>query len=190
MVCFEHINDLFMPQELVDTKNLLFSCALLDINLHCLQYTRWYTPLYPGNILPHQLGFLWNDFKAINNTVSNKETTFTSGRGLMLGHTFTQAIFHSYSKNNVSVKGIIRGHQHNESMPGLFMNENNGIYSLWNNSVLTTIATGYYGRLPSFIELIIHRDFNDWHLKSSVLLASGTWRTKQSLLKEWKNSKE
>lgn len=192
MLCLENITDLYMPKELLDTKNLLFSCALLNINKQCLNYTRWYTKLYAGNIYPTNLGFLWNDFRATNSTSANaaKQTTFTPGRGLMLGQTFSQAIFDFYSRNNVYVKGIIRGHQHNESMPGLFMNENNGVYSLWNNSVLTTIATGHYGRLPAFIELIVHNDFNEWHLRSNTMLPTGIWQTKQSRLNEWKNGKE
>ncbi len=187
--CLENIHELHMPLELWDPKNRLLSCRALDINERCLRHSNWFADLTATNMQPYHIGFLWNDFKAKGDPITNstQQTSYTAGRGLMIGQTLAEKLLTFYSKNSVAVRGVIRGHQHNESMPGLFESNNRGVYSLWDNKVLTTIGTGYQGRLPAYIELTFQENFDQWKLMSNNLLPSEIWQIKHDLLKDWKN---
>lgn len=63
-------------------------------------------------------GFMWNDFNA-SPQVEIHQTGFHSGRGFSMGSTLAHEIFDAISLPHHKVVGIIRGHQHNETMPQL-----------------------------------------------------------------------
>jgi hypothetical protein len=137
-------------------------------------------------IEPTSLGFIWNDF-SINNT----QTFFNARRGvgLDIGRALVEDTLKKYSDGPYKVKAIIRGHQHNSSMPGLFYPENSGVYSLWNGKVFTTIGTGIYTKAPAFIKLELHKNFDQWQLTANNFYKHA-WHTRQGLLKDWQNIKD
>lgn len=85
-------------------------------------------------------GFMWNDFNAKN------LPTDVNTRGLTFGLPLSDQLLNlsSATNKNVNIIAVFRGHQHNDSMPGLFNEADCNIYKLPymnNRFVFTTIAT-------------------------------------------------
>ncbi len=183
-ICFEKINAFKISDHLWNNQYPDTSLENLGIDS---EYKNTFKQLWDTEKIPpfnlHTLGFLWNDF-----TQSNI-TTYSKNRGIMIGKTLGEKIIAEYSQGESKVKGIIRAHQHNDTMPGIFNIKNRGVYTLWNNQVLTTIGTGIYTGAQSYLKLIVHNNFDDW-LLTSYNLDNEVWQERTALLKDWKNAAE
>lgn len=157
----------YRPLELLGSENAL-----------CLQNI-----IEMADIDPFYLDFLWADFCAVGDT---SKTTHDPNRGTMWGRKDCEQILTDSSSGENRLRGVIRAHQHNHTMPGLFDLNNTGVYSLWNNQVLTTIGTGIYTKAAAFMQLTVDEDFDKWNLISHNLQKEG-WHLRTSLLKNWKN---
>lgn len=142
-------------------------------------------------VKPEDLGFLWSDFNAPTpeRADTSKSWPTTRGTGIKIGRALTEKILEVYSTDTIKVRGIVRAHQHNESMPGLFKKENTGVYSLWNNKVLTTIGTSLYNLAPAYITLTLQDIFEKWRL-DSYNFYDGQWHHKSDFFVNWKNQVE
>ncbi len=174
----EAITSLPLPAEL---KKQEYWDSLKVDSVSCFGQIR---DIKPNNIKTFDLGFLWNDFNAKN----TYDTYCRPERGIMMGKLFAEKIFESYSKKNAQIKGIIRAHQHNPSMPGILNPQNTGIFSLWNNQVFTTIATSMFIGSMTFIELITQNDFSKWMMKNYNLGSEDSdWIERENTLSNWQN---
>lgn len=147
-----------------------------------------FTDIELDKMTPFDLGFLWNDFNA------NPSDPFISycepNRGIIIGKTLAKNILSLYSGKK-KVKGIIRAHQHNKTMPGILNAANTGIYSLWNNLVITTVATDIFNTPTAFLKLELNNDFKKWQITNfyNTFCAAEipSWNTRFDFLFDWKN---
>ena len=182
----------YNPHELLADKNgLIFEkikeFKLLDIKKYgpitskADKETKWRKEV-TGNIFPSDLGLTWWDFNATNGT----QTDYKEGRGLQIGLPFAEKVTEDYL-----IRGIIRAHQHNPSMPGLLNKANEGIYVLWNSPALnsrvfTLLSSTVVLGNPAFAQLTLSNSFDNWQLRSNALFGD-TWKSRTSKLIEWKN---
>lgn len=144
----------------------------------------------PANaIKTYDLGFLWNDFNAWQDNFKAQFSELQQNNRISVGRALVQETLKFYNSGKAQVKGFLRAHQHNDSMPGLLNPLNNGIYTLWNNQVITTIATNMFGTPNCFLKIQLHNRFDRWILNSySYNYKDGTWLLKSAKFKYWQNA--
>jgi len=143
----------------------------------------------------HDMSAMWGDFKA--GPGRTDLTTFSpkSGRGITYGENLTTELLNYYSKpQNWRVHAMVRGHQHNPSMPGIFKNRhNNGLYRQpWQAPIFTTVATDSMLRTDSmhgcFLQITTATNFADWQLHHQHQISAQSWVSKTDLLAAWQNN--
>lgn len=144
-------------------------------------------PLAAANMHTLHMGFMWNDFNAHTDPVQAQLSHITPNRGLMIGRTLCEQLLHLYSAGNAQVRGCIRGHQHNYTMPGLLDPRNLGIFSLWDNTVFTLVSTRQFGTPTAFLKLTLHDSFSEWQLTQHAFALPG-WYAKSSSFAKWHNA--
>jgi hypothetical protein len=187
----------YNPQELLHSPQPIYLQAIENLSVSWIDdekfkslqidpvCEKYLIDLAQPQIKPFDLGFLWNDFNGEPH--DNLATSCEHSRGFIMGKLFTEEILKKYS-NKAVVKGVIRAHQHNPTMAGVLSPSNQGVYTIWNNQVITTIATSVFNKTASFIELTVQSDFNKWELKSYNLnYESPGWRVRLKPLSKWRN---
>jgi hypothetical protein len=135
-----------------------------------------------------ELGFLWGDF---NNDSSNNYATYHEpNRGLFSGKIFTQKVLNYYSSDTIRVRGIMRAHQHNPTLPGIFTQANTGVYPMWEGSVITNLSTSIFRGVNAFNRITFFDDYDLWHLTNYSGKGDAITTIKDNLLKDWKNNYE
>jgi hypothetical protein len=134
------------------------------------------------------LGFMWNDFNASHPFFANLTNESRNGR-TSVGRSLVEETLKIYNLGAAQVRGFIRAHQHNETMPGLLDPRNAGVFSMCDNSVITTITTSQFGTPVSFLKLTLHNNYDNWLLTHySFDQRNQTWKTKESKKISWKNT--
>ena len=137
---YQYIQHLSPYEELTDQNNLAERFKLLDITAGCMGF--WKDIIAPF-ITAANVGFMWSDFNG--HASAPQFTTHAHQRGIMYGETLTDFILRKYSAGSKRVRAFIRGHQHNETLPGILDKKNANVFPMWNNKVITTVATSQFG---------------------------------------------
>jgi len=141
-----------------------------------------------NDIVPHRIGFMWSDFSADANTAYSWYNV-ARGCGLSYGQNLTETLLRYYNAGSShKIRGVIRAHQHNPTMPGLFHNANNkGLYKLpWQTPVFTTVATKEYTTgLGCFLKIRTAHMFNNWEMTRIHCNAAGLWETCTNTLEKY-----
>ncbi|MBY0109760.1 MAG: metallophosphoesterase [Candidatus Babeliaceae bacterium] len=132
------------------------------------------------------LGFLWGDFN--NNSLNNYNTYYKPNRNLFAGKDFTHEVLKYYSSQAVHVRGIMRAHQHNSSLPGIFSPNNSGIYPIWNNSVITNLSTSQFTGVIAFNKITFFDQYSDWRLTNFSTKNKNDIEEREDLLESWRNN--
>ena len=188
----------YHPQQLFATKSAIAYEKIID--LPRLNHFKNLTPhmqfsqmqlfqadtvpqLYVRNVTksmlePFEVGFMWSDFSALGDT---SVSSYVSGRGLSYGQNLTETVLRYYNANSMhKVRGLVRAHQHNPTMPGLFQNSSNkGLYKLpWHAHIFTTVATKQYTPgCGSFLKITTADSFSDWTMTRIHCTKAGSWET-------------
>lgn len=139
--------------------------------------THYVKDITKSEIDPHEIGFMWNDFSAKGNTELSWDNV-RRGCGLSYGQNLTETMLRSYNAGSShKVRGVIRAHQHNSSMPMLFENTNKGLYKLpWNVPIFTTFATQQFvPEIGCFLQVTTAHNFSDWKITRIHGNAAGLW---------------
>lgn len=145
------------------------------------------------NIPAHQiktfnLGFMWNDFNAHSDKFKALFSSQSKSGRFSIGQTVTLETLKIYNSGKAQLHGFIRGHQHNDTMPGLLDPSNKSVYSIWNNMVITTVSTCQFGTPISFLKLTLKENYDNWLLTNySFNQKEHTWKMRTSKLKDWQN---
>jgi len=170
-------------------------------------------------------GFMWNDFNAgrEKHFPSLKEfyafiatSELASRRGFIVGTVMSDAILNQMTLNSFGHKiiGVLRGHQHNETMPQALgenvkdgiSDRNHGIYKipLSGHHIFTKVSSVAYGPSPSFVTLSLANNpwvwnMNNYYLNNfwnsfskagylDNLLKGRDWHRTEKFLTIWTNS--
>lgn len=139
----------------------------------------------PQSMTPFNIGFMWNDFQ---NELS-PSTQCIKNRGLVVGENLANHIFEQMGVGNIKVRGIIRGHQHSPSLPGLLNPANQGIFVLPHN-IITLITTGLFTDVISFTGILFTKDFSNWTIERTSLdlrQQKPAWAALSDKLDKWQN---
>ena len=68
-------------------------------------------------IKTYNLGFMWNDFNA--DQFNSYYTSQSKGGRFSIGRNLAQETLKLYNAGSAMVRGFIRAHQHNDTMPGI-----------------------------------------------------------------------
>lgn len=176
--CLETIEKLELP------PSYTLDFDALKIEKNCSQF---FQPKNLKNMIPFDIGFLWNDFNAF---MKNDFTSCNNNRGLMVGELLAAEIFKLYNDNNrKKVCGAIRAHQHNNTMPGILHPRNDGVYTILNNQIITTIATSAFNDVTAFIKIVPEGNFENWRLSSFSFHHDYTnnWQERTQKISAWRN---
>lgn len=162
---------------------------------------KWHAPLRnitSAQLEPIDIGFMWSDFNAWRLPLllddSTTDVTFKSNRGsraLNYGKIVTNAIIKATQSDAYTLRAVFRGHQHNESMPGIWHNRlNKGVYSLWENTIFTLVASPTPKRTPtiSFTSLKTKANFDNWVVSHWYTDNQKKWENKETRLAHWQNA--
>lgn len=133
-----------------------------------------------------QFGFLWGDFN--NNPLNNYSTFYLPERGIFMGKELTGHILKYYSTDEIKVRCIMRAHQHNPTLPGILAPVNSGIYSMWNNTIITNLSTGQFTDVIAFNKIAFFDDYSAWKLTNYSWNSTDTVQEKTELLEKWINN--
>lgn len=142
---------------------------------------------------PLSIGYMWSDFTVGNiNGSEQKRSYFTPRRGLMYGERLIE--YHCYTTGLYQKKhqlvAILRGHQHNPSMPGLLIGKgtpNQSVYHLLSKptpiptkpyetipayknlhaiNIFTAVATAMYTPSPSVLQIDLSGPSEEWVVRN------------------------
>jgi hypothetical protein len=183
-IAFEHIVQLPRLNNFKNLKNhMQLSQAQLFVNNRIPQ--EYVQNIEKGDIAPFEIGFMWNDFSAVGNT---ELSWYNAGRGcgLSYGQNLVETLLRWYNHQSMhKVRGVIRAHQHNASMPGIFHADNHGLYKLpWQAPVFTTVATQQF--TPGcFLQVQTAPAFEQWHMTRIHCNPAGTWESLSDTLEKY-----
>lgn len=100
---------------------------------------------------PIDIGFMWNDCTALGD---QQITKLMPGRKISLGSKLTKLLINYGNTSTHQVRSIVRGHQHNDSMPQLLLPQHKGRFRLqWHYPIDTVISTQKYTPVPAMLAI-------------------------------------
>lgn len=128
-----------------------------------------------GPFLSTKIGFLWNDFTALND---QSLTYIVKGRGISLGNKLTKLLLNSGNSSQHKVRAIVRGHQHNDSMPELLKPTCKGRFRLdWSEPIDTIICTDRFNGVAGMLQVTLSsRPWNAWQYKDHFCMRNAQWQ--------------
>ncbi|MCL4380508.1 serine/threonine protein phosphatase [Candidatus Dependentiae bacterium] len=98
------------------------------------------------------IGFMWNDCTALGD---ERITQHIPGRKISIGSNLAKLLIEHGNSDSHQLRGIIRGHQHNASMPQLLLPANKGRYRLpWDYPIDTIVSTNLYTPVPTMLHIV------------------------------------
>ncbi len=187
-IVYQLINKPFTFQREKFLDDILNSIDLgsLNIDITAAQFFSQKKSTISSPFQKADLGFLWGDF----NTDLDSKTYYQRNRGLFSGQDFTQSVLNSYSTDRIRVRGIMRAHQHNSSLPGILNQANTGAYPIFKNSVISNLSTSLFTGVVAFNEITFSNDYNLWRLTNYSGNDQAITSKKEAFLSEWKNNFE
>lgn len=182
-IVYEIITELPRHNHLCKLQPKQELCALFFNNFSIPEH---FINISQRQLSPDNIGFMWSDFSATGNTKLSWENP---RRGMSFGQDLTEALV-AYQNDNKAhqLRGILRGHQHNPTMPGLLKSDNKGLYKLpWQAPVFTTVATKLFVQGPCFLKITTAPQFSDWAI-SRMFYVSNIWETQSNSLSSWENA--
>ncbi len=158
----------------------------IDASAHEFFFNNFKT--FKNPFIKVDLGFLWGDFN--NNQLDGYNTYYNPQRNLFAGKDFTREVLKYYSSETVHVRGIMRAHQHNYSLPGILSPNNSGIYPIWNNSVITNLSTSQFTGVIAFNKITFFDRYGDWRLTNFSTKNKNDIEEKEELLEKWSNNEK
>ncbi len=181
---FHAITELIKPESFNLNNPYFWHELAVDISCNAL-----FKNISSGHIKTYHLGFLWNDFNAHPDEFQALFSIQNKGNRFSIGLTLFQETLKLYNTGNARVRGFIRAHQHNDTMPGLLDPRNKGLFAIWDNQILTTVSTSQFGTPISFLKLTLDNNYDNWlithynfnHKKQS-------WLIRKSRKQDWQNA--
>lgn len=174
---YERIFELRRPQNLKELRPHI-TLAQQQLFLDNVIPQNYFYHVKQDALSPEEIGFMWNDFSACGDTDCSRYN-HERGCGLSYGQNLTETLLRFYNANSShKLQGVIRAHQHNPSMPGLFRNKTNkGLYKLpWQTHIFTTVATQQYAPgLCTFLKITTAEIFSDWTLTRIHCAQDASW---------------
>jgi len=180
---FNAITELTKPESFNLNNPYFWHEMDLDISCNTL-----FKNIPANQIKTLNLGFMWNDFNAHPDQFKALFSTQSRSGRFSIGQTLTHETLKIYNSGKAQLRGFIRAHQHNDTMPGLLDPRNTGIFSMWENTVITTVSTCQFGTPISFLKLTLKDNYDNWLLMNySFNQKEQTWKIRESPKQAWQN---